>query len=260
MIDVRLRQLTLLQEQRSAIIHHVVTEGLDPNTTMRASGVEWLGTVPETWTVKRLKYVAICNKRVLSEQTAPDYILDYVDIGNVTSSGEIVNTDCFEFKDAPSRARRVPGPETVIISTVRTYLRAIAFLNHPVDNLVVSTGFAVLEPHKDLRARFLYYVLLSEYFIQRVIAESKGVGYPAISSTELMNIPIAFPKPIAEQDAIVAYIDAETAKIDDLILKYRREVELLSEYGDALISHAVTGKIDFTQMETPLVLEAVQSL
>jgi|CXWL01.1.fsa_nt_gi type I restriction enzyme S subunit len=244
LMEVRRKQVERLQEQRTAVIHHAVTKGLDPHAKMKSSGIEWLGDVPEGWAVKRLKYVAACNQWILGENTSADYVLDYIDIGNVSSTDGIWETQTFEFKDAPSRARRQLRDGSTIISTVRTYLKAIAFIEQPPDNLIASTGFAVLDPSKELRGRFLYHAVASEYFIQRVIAESKGVGYPAINASDLVNIFIAFPKSLAEQDTVLEYIERETAKHDTLISKYRRELELLGEYRASLISHAVTGKID----------------
>lgn len=251
LMAVRRKQVERLQEQRTAIIHHAVTKGLDPQAEMKPSGVESLGAVPEGWSVMRLKYVAKCNGMTLGEQTAADYLIDYIDIGNVTSAGEVLEIQPFEFQSAPSRARRKLAKGATIISTVRTYLKAIAFFEDPADNLIVSTGFAVLESFGDVRARFLYYALASEYFIQRVIAESKGVGYPAINASDLINIVIAFPENEAEQDQILAHIDRETTKLDTLITKYQRELELLAEYRASLISHAVTGKIDVRGLVDP---------
>jgi type I restriction enzyme, S subunit len=154
----------------------------------------------------------------------------------------------FQFKDAPSRARRKLTKGSVIVSTVRTYLKAIAFIAEPADNLTVSTGFAVLDAKPGLRAKFLYHALASEYFIQRVIAESKGVGYPAINASELINIAVTFPGSLSEQDQILEHIKQDTFKFDTLISKYRRELELLAEYRASLISHVVTGKIDLRSL------------
>jgi type I restriction enzyme S subunit len=251
LMEVRRKQVERLQEQRNAVIHHAVTRGLDPKAKMKPSGVKWLGDVPETWQVKRLKFVAACNQSVLAESTPNDFVLDYIDIGNVTSTGDILEVQAFEFKDAPSRARRKLRKGSVIVSTVRTYLKAIAFIAEPSENLIVSTGFAVLDAKKELRAKFLYHALASEYFIQRVIAESKGVGYPAINASDLVNIVVAFPRSLTEQDEILQHIEQETNRFDILADKYCRELELLAEYRASLISHAVTGKIDVRGLVPP---------
>src|SRR5687768_10894905 len=85
------------------------------------SGVEWLGKIPAHWKVKRLKYVAAINSDVLPEDTDPDYILKYIDIGNVDSNGSMLNVQDLRFENAPSRARRIVRLGDTIISTVRTY-------------------------------------------------------------------------------------------------------------------------------------------
>ena len=95
---------------------------------------------------RRLKYAATINDEALSEETDADYELQYVDIGSVDSLGNIHDIATYPFADAPSRARRRVRDGDVIISCVRTYLQAIAPVQDPPDNLIVSTGFAVVRP------------------------------------------------------------------------------------------------------------------
>ena len=92
--------------------------------------------------------------------------------------------------------------------------------------------------------RFLYFVLRSERFIDRVCALSVGVSYPAINATELADIVVWYPDDKNEQSKIVDYLDKKTAQIDGQISREERSIELLKEYRTALISEAVTGKID----------------
>src|SRR3990172_3308611 len=115
-----------------------------PYPTYKPSGVDWLGDIPAHWETKRLKFVAQINPDVLPEETHPDYLISYVDITNVDSRGRIVSPQDLRFEAAPSRARRKVKSGDTILSTVRTYLKAIAFIKYPADNLTVSTGFAVL--------------------------------------------------------------------------------------------------------------------
>lgn len=91
---------------------------------------------------RRLKYAATINDESLTEATEPDYELQYIDIGNVNSYGTVHDVVAYKFEDAPSRARRVARHGDVILSTVRTYLQAIAPIENPPENLIVSTGFA----------------------------------------------------------------------------------------------------------------------
>ena len=112
------------------------------------SGVEWLGKVPEHWEVRRLKYWLGINRKVLPEDTNPGYTFRYVDIGSVAAGRLIESPKRLRFGDAPSRARRVVTHGDTIISTVRTYLKAVWHAENPQEFLVASTGFAVLTPNK----------------------------------------------------------------------------------------------------------------
>ena len=213
-----------------------------PYSAHKASGVEWLGDVPTYWEVKRLKYLATVNDEVLAEATDPNMEIDYVDIGNVDSVEGITGREGLAFDDAPSRARRIVRQGDVIISTVRTYLRAITRIEATDANLIVSTGFAVIRP-RHLHDGFLAYALSAPYFVERVVAHSVGVSYPAINASELACLEITFP-PIPEQRAIAAFLDGETAKIDSLVAKKQQLIELLQEKRTSLISRVVTKGLD----------------
>ncbi len=236
------RLIELLQEKRTALITRAVTRGLDPNPRVKDSGVEWLGEIPANWEVKRLKYLATMNDEALPETTDPDMAITYVDIGNVDSVEGIKDTEDLVFENAPSRARRIVRQGDVIISTVRTYLKAIARIEQTDANLIVSTGFAVIRP-RELDGGFAAHALISPSFVDRVVAHSVGVSYPAINASELACLDIAFP-PLPEQQAIADFLDKETAKIDSLVAKIREAIEHLKELRGALISAAVTGRID----------------
>lgn len=194
----------------------------------------------ERFVLKPIKRVATINDEALGETTDPDFELQYIDIGNVDSNGNVLEIATYRFEAAPSRARRIVRDGDVIISTVRTYLQAIASIKNPPSNLIVSTGFAVVRPSVDkLNVGYCKYALHEPRFIQEVVSRSVGVSYPAITSMELANIPIFVP-PIAEQQAIADYLDRETARIDSLIAAKERLLELLAEKRRAVITHAVT--------------------
>jgi type I restriction enzyme S subunit len=206
------------------------------------SGVEWLGEVPSHWAVKPIKAVSSLNDDALDEATPDEYEIEYVEISGVESSCGIRETTVVRFGEAPSRARRCVRDGDVIVSTVRTYLRAIAPVVGPPDNLVVSTGFAVIRPHS-IHPRFIAYALQAEFVIAEIIARSVGVSYPAINASDLVRIEIPIPQPV-EQSAIADFLDHETAKIDAMVNQQRRLVELLKNKRQAVISHAVTKGLD----------------
>ena len=242
LIEKKQRQIELLQEKRSALISHAVTKGLDPNAKMKDSGIEWLGEIPENCEIRRLKHTASINDEALAETTDPDFEFTYVDIGSVDATKGIIKTENYSFGNAPSRARRIVRNGDTIVSTVRTYLGAIAPIQESENNIIVSTGFAVVRPNT-LDSGFLSYSLRSRFFVESVVSRSTGVSYPAINAPEIGNIAIAIPS-LEEQRVIAAFLDHETAKIDTLIEKVEGSIDLLREYRTALISAAVTGKID----------------
>ncbi|MFD2377831.1 hypothetical protein ACFSTJ_10615 [Ottowia pentelensis] len=143
--------------------------------------------MPEHWAVERLNAVASCNDEVLPETTPADQVIEYVEISGVEAGRGIVETSLVAFGAAPSRARRIVRDGDILISTVRTYLRAIAQVSNPPENMVASTGFAVLRPRK-LASRFLGYACHTEGFVNEVIARSVGVSYPAINASELIRL------------------------------------------------------------------------
>ena len=194
---------------------------------------------------RRLKYAATVNDEALPEETDPDFQLQYVDIGNVDSEGAIHQIANYRFADAPSRARRKVRDGDVIVSTVRTYLQAIAPIVEPPGNLIVSTGFAVVRPNKGiLDAGFCKFALREPKFLWEVQARSVGVTYPAINSSELQNIQIAMPA-ITKQKQIAKYLDAETAQIDSLVSEKEDMLRLLTQKRTTLISSLVTRGVDY---------------
>ena len=235
--------IRLLEEKRAVLISLTVTKGLNLNTEMKDSGIEWLGEIPAHWEIKPLKYSVQINPEALGENIDANYILKYVDIGNVSLSGLLSEPEEMMFQDAPSRARRIVKSDDVIVSTVRTYLKAITRFPNPEPNLIVSTGFAVLRPNSQIDSSYLYYTLRSNQFIDAIMAHSEGIGYPAINSSDLGRLPFWFPL-ILEQRTIGTYLNQETKKIDTFITKIHEALKKLKEYRTALISAAVTGKID----------------
>lgn len=199
-----------------------------------------IGTRPR----RRLKFVATINDDTLRNDTDPEYELQYIDIGNVDSSGKISGTIGFRFDKAPTRARRRVRDGDVIISCVRTYLQAIAAIQDPPPNLVVSTGFAVVRPLAHvLDHALLKYVLREPSFLAEVEKRSVGVSYPAVNASALRDIPVYVPLRDS-QSAIAGYIDREIANMDAFVAENERMLGLLSERRQALITRVVTRGLD----------------
>ena len=214
---------------------------------MKDSGVEWLGEIPENWEVKPLKSVATYNDETLKDSTPEDQILKYVEIGGVSLEKGIEEIQKTSFKDAPSRARRIVRENDIIISTVRTYLKAIAKIEKEQDGFIASTGFAVIRP-KAIIPEYLGLLIQAENFIDEIIANSVGVSYPAINASDLMQIKIPVPNK-AEQLAISEKLENSNSKIFQSIGQIENSLEKLKRYRQSIISEAVTGKIDVREWE-----------
>lgn len=231
-----------LKAYKQSVITEAVTKGLNPDVPMKDSGIEWIGEIPESWEICRIKNVCSQNTNSLSEKEDSALEFDYVDIGSVSFEKGIFNTEHYKFKDAPSRARRKACYGDLIMSTVRTYLRAIDVIDTEVKaNYIYSTGFAVLTPKSHISYKFLSYISKSQYFLEQVTMLSRGINYPSINSTDLMTITILHPS-LPEQQSIASYLDEKCSEIDNLISIKQSKIESLKEYKKSIIYEYVTGK------------------
>lgn len=187
----------------------------------------------------RLKDVASVNLRSLDDATREDYTFKYIDISSVSFEDGIALGEDIIFGQAPSRARRIVKKGDVLISTVRTYLRAIADIHWDAENVIASTGFAVYTPNQKINPRFLAYSAKSTDVINQICANSKGVSYPAIQAPILSSVTIPFFA-IKEQEAIAAYLDKECEKIGREIELLERKADAYSRLRRSLINRAVT--------------------
>ena len=185
-----------------------------------------------------LKKCCLINKESLKNTNNPLQPIEYAEIGDVTLEDGIKKTESFLFKNAPSRARRKTKMGDIIVSTVRTYLKAIAIVDQK--GLIVSTGFAVLEPI-NVSAKYLGYALKTDYFTSSVSANSNGINYPSITSESLINLKI--PTCDKEtQEKISAFLDDKCNKINKLIKIKNQKIENLKDYKKSLIYEYVTGE------------------
>ncbi|HAV0114456.1 restriction endonuclease subunit S [Micrococcus luteus] len=186
------------------------------------------------------------NDEVLPESTTPEYEFEYVDISSVSQGRVSDNLELQIFESAPSRARRLARPGDVLVSTVRTYLRAIAPVEH--EGRVYSTGFAVLRALEGVSdPRFLNHMMASMPVIEDIRIRSTGVSYPAITPTELARIRVPLP-PLEEQRRIADHLDAETAQIDGMMAELDELVRIL----DVRRVEAVAQAVHLTEVDEEL--------
>lgn len=213
-------QIELLQEKRSALISHVVTKGLDPDVKMKDSGVEWLGEIPEHWDIARFKY-ALWLQRGHDLPAAEFCEGEYPVCG---SNGCIGYHSLF--------TTRGPG-----VTVGRS--GSVGEVNYiDTDYWAHNTALYVKE-FRQVIPRYSYYLLKT--LDVKYLSEGTAVGTLNRNYIHELRIPVPT---IAQQQSIAAFLDQETSRIDELIAKVSKSIDLLREYRTALISAAVTGKID----------------
>lgn len=189
----------------------------------------------------RLQHLVSANRRVLLESTPDEVEFDYIDIGSVSREKGIEGVDRLTFGDAPSRARRIVSSGDVIVSTVRTYLKAAASIGPDHDGNVCSTGFAVLTPRPGISPRYLGYLVFDQGFVGDVAARSVGVSYPAINTSELLRIEVLAPAP-DDQHVIADFLDRECERIGLAMSEAQLAAGQLRAYLQARLDERVGGQ------------------
>lgn len=226
-IRARRRLISLLNEQKQAIIQRAVTRGVGPNVHLRPSGVDSLGDIPEQWEVRRLKLVAQLHRGY----DLPDYRRIEGDYP-VISSGGVIGTHA-EFM--------IAGPGVVTGrygSTGRVYYIESDYWPH-------NTALYVSEFHGNV-PRYVYYLLQTLTFG----AHSAKSAVPGIDRKDLYPIAVPVP-PIPEQQTIVEFLDVETSGVEATIVEVQRTIDFIREYRNRLISDVVTGRLDVRDVELP---------
>ncbi|TYC14774.1 hypothetical protein ES677_05180 [Bizionia gelidisalsuginis] len=172
--------------------------------------------IPKGWVEVSLGELVETNKNSIG-QTYKHNEIYYLDTGSITE-GVIVELKKHDLQDAPSRAKRLVQNKDIIYSTVRPNQKHYGFIENPLDNLVVSTGFTVITTNNDNCAKYIYYLLtlnsVTEYLHQ--LAEQSTSAYPSIKSIDLENLEITIPKELQEQKAIAKVLTAFDDKIENL--------------------------------------------
>ena len=209
-----------------------------------------------------LKRVASVNDDSLPENCDPNFEFRYVDISAVGDGRLVAEPETLVFSAAPSRARRLTRSGDILVSTVRTYLRAVCPVDERLSDVVASTGFAVVRA-RNIHPKYLSWVLRSSMF-EEVVNRSTGVSYPAINPSDLISIQIPCP-PANKQEAIADFLDAETARMDSILSPRNSQLLIMDERDRSLIDaafqviEATTRLGRFVTVQTGLTVDAARS-
>ncbi|HCK0611921.1 TPA: restriction endonuclease subunit S [Vibrio parahaemolyticus] len=245
LIDKQEKLIELLKEKRQAVISHAVTKGLNPDAPMKDSGVEWLGEVPEHWAVGRYKF----NTKRIIVGIAEAATHAYSDSGVPLIRSTNIKDNCelsgefLYLKEEFADSNCSKSLHTNDVVTVRTgYPGVSAVVPSCLDRSQCFTNL-VATPNDNNRSYFLANFLNSHLGKAYFKLQGWGSAQQNISVPILQNTPFVTP-PIEEQDEICAYVLSQRKKFEQLISDVEKSKKLLIERKTALISAAVTGKID----------------
>lgn len=261
------RLVEVLKEKRTALISHAVTRGLSEliqpadkefakwkkPVKLKSSGIDWLGDVPEHWEVRRLKHVSQLFGRIGFRGYTTDDLVDEME-GAITLSpsnmvdGELLLEKCTyiswgKYHESPEI---IVNQNDVLIVKTGSTLGKIAYVRKLKHPMTINPQIAIFKKIEGL-PRFLFHYIGAPYIQDKISISNTGSTIPTMTQETIMNYPVPLP-PFPEQQAIAAFLDRETGKIDALIGKVEEAMKKLTEYRTALISAAVTGKMDVRRL------------
>lgn len=255
LIDKQQTLIQLLKEKRQAVISHAVTKGLNSNIPMKDSGVEWLGEVPEHWEVKK-------NKHLLEFVTSGSrgWAGYYADEGNLFFRITNLTRDTIEPKLESIQNVKPPlgaeGERSKIqlddlLISITADLGSVCVADNSISGGFVSQHVSLCRPNSSVKsARWLAYFILSDSAKEQFVGSGYGGTKIQLSLEDIRELNIAYP-PKREQEDIASYIDLKLKKFELLMNQAEQAIQLMQERRTALISAAVTGKIDVRSCQAP---------
>jgi len=244
------RLMELLKEKRQAVISHAVTKGLNPDAPMKPSGIEWLGEVPEHW---RTRTIAKASSKITNGYVGPTRDI-LVEAGTPYIQATHIKKGRVNFDDgyfvtpewSKSHAKSILAEGDVLIVQTGAGTGDVGLVSCDEVGFNCHALIIVVSLKDLLSGAFLAAVLQSDFGHQKLESIQTGGMHPHLNCGNVKFIEIPLP-PVAEQTAIIEFLETETAKFDTLTAEAQRTIDLLQERRSALISAAVTGQIDVRQ-------------
>ncbi|MEA2051010.1 MAG: restriction endonuclease subunit S [Campylobacterota bacterium] len=222
--------IELLKERRQILINDAVTKGIDKTVTMKDSGIEWIGEIPEHWEVKRLKYslqlqnkkTSIEEQQVIALENIENFTGKYIE----TASKYVGEDNTFQKND-------------ILFGKLRPYLAKVFLCK--CDGIAFG-DLLTFRPMNNFDSKFAFYLLISAQFIKTVDSSTYGSKMPRASSSFINEMLIVVP-PKEEQIKIAEYIENNNQKTDKAIDLQQQQITKLKEYKSTLIDSVITGKV-----------------
>lgn len=252
--------IKLLREKRQALISHAVTKGLDPNVKMRDSGIEWIGEVPKHWAITRIKNIATINASVKKPKLDNSELIGFVPMTNVDDKKGVIEKIDQRMYGEVSKGYTAFQTNDVIFAKITPCMEngncaLVPDVKHGF--AFGSTEFVVFRATNALLPRYLH-MLLRNMELRKICEQfmTGTAGQQRISTAFLSNFPVALP-PVEEQGRIIEEIGQRIRTFESIEDEVENSIQLLKEHRTALISAAVTGKIDVRNAKDATVTDPI---
>ncbi len=256
LIEQQQRLIELLKEKRQAVISHAVTKGLDPNVPMKDSGVEWLGEVPAHWKVGALRWYAAIQGGIAKGKEYGDknlIVLPYLRVANV-QSGHIDLSEVKEIQvleDEVERYSLKPGDVLMNEGGDNDKLGRGAVWRGQIEPCLHQNHVFAIRPIEGLSSDWLaIFTQADRARIYFFIHSKQSTNLASISASNVMGMHLPIPS-VDEQISIIQYLGKDQLAFEELVSQGESTINLLQERRSALISAAVTGKIDVRNWQPP---------
>jgi type I restriction enzyme S subunit len=248
LIEKKQKQIELLKEERTAIINQAVTKGLNPDVQMKDSGIEWLGEVPKHWEITKVKWLL---KKIGSGITPKGGAEVYLEEGIPIIRSQNVHFEGLKLDDVAYISeethrlmnRSAVEPSDVLINITGASIGRCTNVPEDLGEANVNQHVCILRPGFDVNSHYLSIFLSSDFGQLQVWSSQTGAAREGLNYEQLGNFVFSLP-PVIEQNEIVKKVHSHTNLILNSINLIHNQITLLQEYRTALISNAVTGKID----------------
>ncbi|MGL5728184.1 MAG: restriction endonuclease subunit S [Plesiomonas sp.] len=258
LIEKQQQLISLLQEKRQAVISHAVTKGLNPDAPMKDSGVEWLGKVPEHWDISKLKYFSsIQGGFAFSSESFVEEGVQILRIGNLYQNRLALERQPTFVSNkflSELESYHVKAGDILISLTGTLGKRDYGFAVKVDEKgeFLLNQRVAKLLPFEDsIDPDYLIYLLWSDSYLTPLYSLPSGTKQANLANSDVLGITVAIPPAKEEQTQIANYLKNNISTIDATISKAEAVICLMQERRTALISAAVTGKIDVRNWQAP---------
>ncbi|MCR2106342.1 restriction endonuclease subunit S [Campylobacter upsaliensis] len=242
-IEKKQKLITLLQEKKQALINKVVTKGLNPNIEFKNSEIAYLGLIPHHWEVVKVKYIATTNIGLVYD---PSEIATNENVGYPVLRANNIQNGKIDYKDVIYVAKKIDDKQLAIsgdlLMCVRNGSENLLGKTAKIENNNFSFGAFTAIIRSDLN-NYLYWIFQTEMLKKSISSFIVSIGIGQISQDDIKNFKIPLP-PLQEQKQIANFLDKKCEKINSVIEKTKKQIELIKEYKNTLINEAVCGRIN----------------